>query len=125
MPHRKKLYSLMAQKEKVALGKTANQFRGLAQEHSNATEQGKKIKELMSEKQEALQNSTTKYQLQTSHLFTSQLSDQLEITQNKSEILQRQMGRVKQTMAQQEHKFSRLCEHRDDAAKAEKNNSDS
>ena len=121
MPHRKKLYGLMAQKEKVALGKTATQFRGLTQEHATTTQQGEKIKELMSEKQQTLQNSTTKYQLQTSHMFTTQLNDQLEVTQNKSEMLQHQMGRVKQIMAQQEHKFSRLCEHRDDAVRRLKN----
>lgn len=124
MTNRTKLYQRMAQREKVAITKSAEDVQKLAQSRQETEEQKEKLEALISEKRNNISTASNKYQLQTNHWFSKELSDQLEITQNKSELLDRELGRTRTAMAQQEHKLSMLQDKHSDAVRAAQNDRD-
>ena len=121
MGNREKLLHRLAQREKMQMGKTAATFRKLSQSHADSHDQTQRLQDMISEKTSNIQTAVNKYQLQTNHWITTELTDQLEITQNKIELLARELGHVKKTMVAQEHKLTMIKEKKTDAKRETEN----
>lgn len=106
-------YNLMARKERVALGKTAQKLSKSTESLNSARATEAKIEDLLAEKNDIISNVSSKFQLQSELWFGTELADQLEIIQSQNTLLEREVDALKKSVAQKEHKFRTITEKAD------------
>lgn len=110
-----KTYNLMAMKQRVSLGKTAQKLSKTVQTFQKGQDTQDKLESLLAEKQDVISNISSKFQLQSELWFGTELADQLEIIQSQNILLEREMVSLKKSVAQKEHKFRKISEKADTA----------